>query len=556
MPEAPARDAGTVSGSMLGQGLAAALGTQRRVERISQAVVTVPVRDVDAGFASVRSLVLQWFEDAAGHRLPAAVWDGAPGSVDGPGGQHLETVHLPEPAMWVARHEAPDGRMDGRSWITEAMLAPAGARVLRLGCRLQCATPGTPALPRSVPGFLRTVAREHEIHLDGVEIEPSAQVVETGDETDALVSLLADPGRRAPVVGVSMEEANGESWPLLDTDRLAEAVFGTAHVRLLTRPASFWLTSRIGKRLSVFNGAVRIWWPDLQPDDDPFDHPLWLAERIRDEEDTIRAAIADGLLHASVARRGTEGAMPSFAEARRAASTFVRAAAAGTGRPAADMVPLLEAETARLVEELRDAKAEQAELLKVADDELRRVTAERDEARAEVQALRERLVEAERAARLRERTPEIEIPDSFDGLGDWAARHLGGTVELLPRALSAAKKSAFDNPALAYQALLLLHDAYVPMRRTGGLVTKERWENGLRRLGLDCTATHAGARAGENPNDYFVTYGGRKVAIDMHLKGSSSRDPRYCFRLYFFWNEEKARVVVASLPSHLGTRLS
>ena len=538
----------------LGQALAAALGTQRRVERISQAVVTVAVRDADAGFQSVRSLVLQWFEDA-GLRLPAAVWDGAPGTADGPGG-HLETIHLPEPAMWAARYDAPDNQVPDRTWITEAMLAPAGAGALRLGCRLQCATPGTPVLPRSVPGFLHAVAREHEIRLDGVEIEPAALAVETGEDTDALVRLLLDPGRRSPVVGVSMEIAGGEGWPLLDTDRLAEAVFGTAHVRLLTYPASFWLTDRIGKRLSVFNGAVRIWWPDLHPDDDPFDHPLWLAERIRDDEDAARATVADQVLRTSVARRDADGAMPSFAEARRAASTFVRTAAAGTGRPAADLVPLLETENARLVEELRDAREEHAELLKIADDELRRVIAERDEARAEMQALRDRLAEVERVVRMRERLPDADIPDSFDGLGAWAARHLDGTVELLPRALSAAKKSVFDNVPLAYQALLLLHGAYVPMRRTGNPAAKERWENGLRRLGLDCTGTHAGARAGENPNDYFVTYGGRKVEIDMHLKGSNSRDPRYCFRLYFFWNEEKARVVVASLPSHLGTRLS
>lgn len=39
------------------------------------------------------------------------------------------------------------------------------------------------------------------------------------------------------------------------------------------------------------------------------------------------------------------------------------------------------------------------------------------------------LADVERIVRLRERTPGIEIPDSFDGLGDWARRHLGDTVE-------------------------------------------------------------------------------------------------------------------------------
>ena len=113
-------------------------------------------------------------------------------------------------------------------------------------------------------------------------------------------------------------------------------------------------------------------------------------------------------------------------------------------------------------------------------------------------------------------------------------------MELLPRAFNAAKKSVFDDPALAYQALLLMRTTYVPMRRDGSLVLKERWETGLRQLGLEFTPT--GGRAGEFPSDYFVTYLGRKTEIDMHLKGSNSRDPRYCFRIYFFLvQREQAR---------------
>jgi hypothetical protein len=112
----------------------------------------------------------------------------------------------------------------------------------------------------------------------------------------------------------------------------------------------------------------------------------------------------------------------------------------------------------------------------------------------------------------------------------------------------------FDDPALAYQVLLLMRAAYVPMRRGGSLVLRERWESGLRQLGVECSPT--GGRAGEFPSDYFVTYRGWKTEIDMHLKGSNSRDPRYCFRVYFFWSDESKRVVVAWLPSHLESRIT
>jgi hypothetical protein len=234
-----------------------------------------------------------------------------------------------------------------------------------------------------------------------------------------------------------------------------------------------------------------------------------------------------------------------------------------------------ESEDARLLQELSDAKAEHAELLSVADEDLKATTVERDEARAEIHALRARLGEMTTAVRLREQQPDVPIPDSFDDLPAWAALYLADDVELLPGAFNAAKKSVFDDPALAYQALLLMRTAYVPMRRDGSpmrrdgspmrrdgspmrrdssLVLRERWETGLRQLGLECAPT--GGRAGEFPSDYFVNYLGRKTEIDMHLRGSNSRDPRYCFRVYFFWSTENKRAVVAWLPSHLESRIT
>lgn len=155
---------------------------------------------------------------------------------------------------------------------------------------------------------------------------------------------------------------------------------------------SFRLTDRIGKRLSVFNGAVRIWWAPLRPDhDDPYDHPLWLADRIDDDgAEVTQRSIIDRLLRASAGRRDADEAI---AEARRIASTLLRETATGSGRSAEELLPLYELENARLIQELSDVKAEHAELLTVADEDLKTTTAERDEARAEIHALRARLGE-------------------------------------------------------------------------------------------------------------------------------------------------------------------
>jgi hypothetical protein len=53
-----------------------------------------------------------------------------------------------------------------------------------------------------------------------------------------------------------------------------------------------------------------------------------------------------------------------------------------------------------------------------------------------------------------------------------------------------------------------------------------------------------------------VSYGGRKRLLKKHLKGSNVRDPRFGFRLYYFWDHEDEQVIVGWLPTHLTNRMS
>ena len=129
-----------------------------------------------------------------------------------------------------------------------------------------------------------------------------------------------------------------------------------------------------------------------------------------------------------------------------------------------------------------------------------------------------------------------------------------GSVVLHNRAIRAAKKSAFEDVSLVYTTLLLLRDLYVPMRREGGLEKKRGYESALAALGLEESASFAGSRAREQGEAYFVEYGGRRRELDRHLKGSNSREERFGFRLYFFWDEETDQVIVGWLPSHLPNR--
>ena len=114
-----------------------------------------------------------------------------------------------------------------------------------------------------------------------------------------------------------------------------------------------------------------------------------------------------------------------------------------------------------------------------------------------------------------------------------------------------------EDGSLIYRSLLMLRDHYVPMKREGGLERKQTFERECRTLGIEEQPTFHGTRYGEEGETYVVRYRGRRALLDRHLKkGSAHNDQRYCFRVYFFWDDEEQHVVVGWMPSHLDTRIT
>lgn len=76
------------------------------------------------------------------------------------------------------------------------------------------------------------------------------------------------------------------------------------------------------------------------------------------------------------------------------------------------------------------------------------------------------------------------------------------------------------------------------------------------RLGVSIGGSVHPSRAGEAGGEYHVTFEGRKRFLDQHIGKGSSRDARFCLRVYFFWSEESKRAVVGWLPSHLSNSMT
>jgi hypothetical protein len=100
-------------------------------------------------------------------------------------------------------------------------------------------------------------------------------VAATEDQGEALAGEVLDPERTEPIVCLSTRA--GEDRPAFDHHAVRKAVGRDALIRAVrTGPATRYLSQLLPPQLGVFGGGARIWWPGVDADADPRDHPLVL----------------------------------------------------------------------------------------------------------------------------------------------------------------------------------------------------------------------------------------------------------------------------------------
>jgi hypothetical protein len=137
---------------------------------------------------------------------------------------------------------------------------------------------------------------------------------------------------------------------------------------------------------------------------------------------------------------------------------------------------------------------------------------------------------------------------TLDSVHEWAAAH-SKTIVILPRATSAARKAAYEDHGTLFAALEILAHSYRAVKM--GSAPRDQARHEFEALGITMGGSVAPAKAGGGGNDYFVRWRGRRRFLDQHLKRGASRDPRFCLRIYFTWDDELQLCVVGWLPSHL-----
>ena len=254
-------------------------------------------------FEEIRSRVLSWCLS----RLATEPDSKADGRIEAPDGSWAEWAEFNSSVgtgrAWTCTFRHPDSTDPTLAWQSTATVASDG-RTLRFTLRVgqdsldPLLRPTMEAVGR--PRIVRDLVGEFGAEADGVGLSVEPRVV-ASDDVRELVGLLADEARSLPVVVLTVAEDTGR--PSADPRRIASELVGIAHTAVLaTVPASYALTDAVGKRVSVFNGAVRIYWPGFTVDADPYSHRLYLRRTVeqidaRTTRGSRPAGMADQLVH-------------------------------------------------------------------------------------------------------------------------------------------------------------------------------------------------------------------------------------------------------------------
>jgi len=447
-------------------------------------------------------------------------------------------------AMW--RHS--DHEDTSLGWRVLAQLTDSGDGVtftLRLSqeslearVRPAVEVPGRPLI-------VRDLARDLGGFADGRLLEGRSQPILTDDVT-ALRDLLMDPARRLPVLVTSISGTTFKSSA--DPDGLADQLIGIAHVAsLMTIPASYELTDQVGRTLSVFEGAVRIYWPGLSDNSDPYFHRLWLARTV--EMLDVRASFRDRPVGFS---RHLLGLVADVAALRISPDPLVRtlmreseARVQAEERIKWDRLAADASLSNEFAQEF-DKQAARIRELETAKEELEReldeLERERDQLVANF-AIHQVAVDRERQVEEEFEVPPVTIREAVERV----AATYPDSIVVLDEAVESACETRYPHMRRAYDAILAV-----------GRVAQGWHENSLG-MDFDTAFDEAGytlrtvssITQHRHAKDYGRTYDSQRILLGPHLALGDGGSTDTIFRVYWYLDEKERRFVVGHVGRHL-----
>jgi len=495
----------------------------------------VPPGDEDEAVATsdrAWNLALSWVAPESGGELGA----GSSGTVDLGAGSAASwsSVSLGDRTVRRLTHSLEPSEASPTGWKSFVWVCRDGDRswaVVRSGPENPAGVVTALRFEAGTPRVVGHWIDELPVVRDRRRLSRSALNYGQGDVA-TLMELLVDPRRQLPVVAIARAvEDGGAQKPLVRPEDLAHDLAGNAHVVVVDRQAAWRLTEHLGQQRSVFNGAIRIWWPQFSAEDEPYRHPLLLPDRIMDNPDRARRHVAGVVWRAAV-----DALPPPMLESRIAAEI----ARLSSERRVADLKSKLdEATKSALADDsfLNEFESQLQENERLAD-----LLEEQDVLVQELQeALETARVGAEEAGD--EEIPEVESVEEAVRLAAAEATN----VIFLQSAFDSARESEYPNPqqvlndlrAVSRVAARWAEDRLGGDFRHGFAEEDVRFQPGIGNIAK-----------GKYRSDYEIDYGGQRCLMGPHLRRGVGA-PVAILRIYWYVDEEAKQLVVG----HVGRKL-
>ncbi len=359
---------------------------------------------------------------------------------------------------------------------------------------------------------------------------------------------MIDVERTLPFIVLTVPSGAVDPFkPLLDAKVLAEACAGLATVFILPSEFTWNLTERFGKRLSVYEGAARIYLQGFTEDANPFGgHELVLLSESSHSlaADTALTRLRWMAANASIRRLVLGREIAPFA-ALRLKSLEERQVQLREGRA----TTFEQLEVANQLISGLETQVDEAERFQQYFSDLHREAEERAEtSESQLRAAGFRIKQLTDQLTSSGVAPDanIRVPVSWPEFPDWCDQNLAGRVVLTPQARRSVKNPEFLDVAQVARCLLWLANDYPSDRLRGG-------EGSMRDRAIE-----QGVKNAHCGSDSFeFEWQGKKHAVDWHVKnGGNTRDPSRCLRIYYFWDEQSQQSVIVSMPAHRRTEAS
>jgi hypothetical protein len=447
-----------------------------------------------------------------------------------------------------------DSRISGRAWFTRIGIErPGPIDPLRVTFVLETSeiSPQVAAHPvtPSMPGIIHKILELCEIH----ESTPGSSLrILTSENAEKFQEIIADPARNYTIIVVSPDDFTEE--PSVEVSEIQERLVGLAQVYLIQDKRESWRLREIlpsyhtawdGSLTQISPGrsgqAIGRVYRRGEIEAICEDNKLTF-ERHLFNELTHRYNLAKSRRHISsdvVSRRLVEFKLAKLREQLTGVDGFE--------------------ELVSSYEEDRDKARKHAEELEfkllATEEANERLEEEKEGLEKQVRTLHFHLNQARNHSSTTTSNSSIEapepIPASLNEIADRISTSLIDKLILTNHAKKTLNHSPFEDVARVWEIITLLastfHATFTNELRMQDAIAE------LQELGGRYAGNQSEITAGKN-SGYERIYNGKKYMLKKHIGIGTTRDPRYCFRIYFEWEQEENKIVILHAGEHLDTQ--